>query len=302
MDTKKIDLNLLQGLDALLAESNVTKAAQRLSISQPAMSAQLSRLRDLLGDPLLTPVQRGMQATAMGEQLRKPLRQALEQLSGVIDATAQFDPKKAKLTVSIAASDYAQYTLIIPFILHLRQRAPGIRIALHRADGRLLAQQMEKGEVDIGVMTPDSAPLNLRSRHLHDERYVSIVRKNHPSVRRNMTLDLFAKLEHIIVSPRGGGFSGATDTALAAHSKKRHVQVSASSFLWVPEMVIQSDMVALVPFRMVRNWQDRLKVLEPPIPVAGFSVSMLWHERTHGHKAYQWVREELRKICSDTVQ
>lgn len=297
MDTKKLDLNLLQALDALLAEHNVTKAAQRLHISQPALSAQLARLRDIFGDPLLTPVQRGMHPTVLGEQLREPLRQALEQLTGVVDAASAFDPLKAKLTVSIAASDYEQYALLMPFMLHLRQQAPGIRVALHRADGRFLAQQMEKGEIDIGVMTPSTAPQNLRSRHLHDEHYVCIVRKNHPQVRRNMTLDLLAKLEHIVVSPRGGGFTGATDSALAAHGKKRHVQISASSFLWVPEMVMRSDMVALVPARMVLDRADRLMILEPPLPVPSFSISMLWHERTHAHKAYQWIRHELHQSC-----
>jgi DNA-binding transcriptional LysR family regulator len=299
MDTKKLDLNLLQALDALLAERNVTRAAERLHISQPALSAQLARLRVLFGDPLLTPVQRGMQATVLGEELREPLRRALEQLGAVVDSVSNFEPRKAKLTVSIAASDYVQYALLIPFVLHLRERAPGMRIALRRIDSQILAQQMEKGEVDLGILTASSAPQSLRARHLHDVRYVCIVRKGHPSVRKNMTLELFSKLEHIVVSPRGGGFAGATDTALAAHGKRRHVPISASSFLWVPEMVLRSDMVAVVPERLVLHRSDQLKVLESPIPVPGFSVSAVWHERTHAHKGHVWLRQELLAFCAD---
>jgi DNA-binding transcriptional LysR family regulator len=294
MDTRTLDLNLLRALDALLAEANVTKAATRLNISQPALSAQLSRLRDVFADPLLTPVQRGMQPTALGEQLRAPLRQALEQLGDVVANVSAFDPLQARMTLSIAASDYEQYALLMPFLIALRVRAPHIRVALIRLEGRTLAQQMEKGEVDIALMNPANAPQNLRSRHLHDERYVCIVRKRHPRVRTNLTLNLLASLEHIVVSPRGGGFTGHTDEALAAIGKQRHVQISASSFLWVPEMVERSDMVALVPFGMVADRQARLRIFEPPLPVAGFSISMLWHERTHNHKGYQWLREQLQ--------
>ncbi len=293
MDTKRLDLNLLLALDALLAERNVTKAAARLHISQPALSAQLARLRDVFADPLLMPIQRGMAPTARALELQQPLREALDQVRNVVAEGAEFNPAKAKLTLSLAASDYEQYAVLIPFITLLRQIAPHIKIALMRLNGATLDKQMEAGEIDLALMSPVNAPPNLRSRHLHDERYVCIVRKNHPKVKRRMTIDLMATLEHIVVSPRGGSFSGATDTALAAHGKKRKVPISAASFLWVPEMVQRSDMMALVPERLVRERADQLMILEPPIPVTSFSISMLWNERTHAHKAHQWLREQL---------
>lgn len=293
MDTKRLDLNLLLALDALLSERNVTKAAARLHISQPALSAQLARLRDVFADPLLTPIQRGMAPTVRAQELQQPLREALDQVRNVVAQGAAFNPAKAKLTLSLAASDYVQYAVLMPFINQLRQTAPHIKIALMRLNGATLEKQMEAGEIDLAVMNPLTAPANLRSRHLHDDRYVCIVRKNHPKVKRHMTLELMATLEHIVVSPRGGLFAGATDTALAAHGKKRKVPVSTSSFLWVPEMVQRSDMMALVPERLVSDRADRLLVLEPPIPVANFSVSLLWNDRTHAHKAHQWIREQL---------
>jgi DNA-binding transcriptional LysR family regulator len=293
MDTKQLDLNLLLALDALLAERNVTKAAARLHISQPALSAQLARLRDVFSDPLLTPIQRGMAPTARALELQEPLREVLDNVRAVVDRGAALNPAKAKLTLSLAASDYEQYAVLMPFISRLREVAPQIKVALMRLNGTLLEKQMEAGEIDLAIMNPLTAPPNLRSRHLHDDRYVCIVRKDHPRVKRKMTIELMATLEHIVVSPRGGSFRGATDDAMAAHGKKRKVTISASSFLWVPEMVQRSDMMALVPERLVRERSDQLTILESPIPVPGFSVSMLWNERTHTHKAYQWIREQL---------
>lgn len=297
MDTKRLDLNLLQALDALLAERNVTKAALRLSISQPALSAQLARLREELGDPLLTPVQRGMMPTARALELQKPLRDALDQLQAVMAKAETFNPAKAKLTVSIAASDYIQSALLIPFLVQLRQTAPSIRVALRRLDGNLLEKEMERGEVDLAVMVPDNAPPNLRSRHLFDETMVCVVRKGHPKVGRKLTLELMTSLEHILLSPRGGSFTGSVDDALAAHGEKRKVAISASSFLWLLDMVRNSDMMAIAPASLVKRQAEGLSVFAPPIAVPGFGISMLWHERTHMHKAHSWVRNQLLNSC-----
>jgi DNA-binding transcriptional LysR family regulator len=297
MDTKRLDLNLLLALDTLLAERNVTKAAVRMHISQPALSAQLARLRDVFADPLLIPIQRGMVPTVKALDLQQPLREALDHVRNVVSEAATFHSAKTKLTLAIAASDYEQYAVLMPFITSLRAKAPQIKIALMRLNGALLGKQMEAGEIDLALMNPQTAPPDLRSRHLHDDRYVCIVRKDHPKVKRRMTLELMTSLEHIVVSPRGGSFTGATDAALAAHGKKRKVPISAASFLWVPEMVLQSDMMALVPERLVRSRADQLTILEPPIPVPGFSISMLWNKRTHTHKAHQWIREQLFSHC-----
>jgi DNA-binding transcriptional LysR family regulator len=293
VDTKKLDLNLLVTLEALLAEHNVTKAAARLHLSQPAVSAQLARLREVFDDPLLIPAQRGMTPTAKALELMEPLRQSLDQVRAAVAEHRAFDPAKARLTVAIAASDYLQATVLAPLVLHLHEAAPGMRIALRTLDGAHLEAQMARGEVDIALMTPQTAPGGLRSRKLFDERFVLMARKDHPRVKRQLNVESFAALEHILVSPRGGGFSSAVDTSLAALGHKRSVVLSATSFLFVPEMVMQSDFVALAPERLARLHRERLRVVECPFEVSGFSISMLWHERNHGHAGQRWVRERL---------
>ncbi len=293
MDTRRVDLNLLVALEALIAERNVTRAAARLNLSQPALSAQLNRLRDLFGDPLLIPAQRGMIPTQRALELQEPLHLALEHIRGVVSEQTPFDPTTAEATVSIAASDYVQYAVLMPLIFALQQEAPGIRVAWRPVDGRTISSQMEKGDIDIGLITPDSAPDQLRIRKIYDERFVCIARRDHPVVNRSLDLTTFAGLDHVIVSPRGGGFVGVTDTALEAHGLQRCVKLSVASFLVVTEVVARSDMIAVVPARLVRDRADRLQVLDPPLPVNGFTISLVWHDRTTSHPPQRWLRDRI---------
>jgi DNA-binding transcriptional LysR family regulator len=293
VDTKRLDLNLLVTLETLLVEQNVTRAAARLHLSQPAVSAQLNRLRHEFDDQLLIPAQRGMTPTAKAIELLDPLRQALDQVRAAVTKHRNFDPAKAKLTVAIACTDYLQMAVIKPLVGKLRERAPRLRVALHNLDTQQLESQMARGDVDLALMTPQAAPPSLRTRHLFDERYVLIGRRNHPRLREGMTVEEFAQLEHVIVSLRGGGFVTPFDNALEALGLKRNVVLSAASFVFVPEIVSESDFVALVPERLVNRRGNKLKLVGCPVPVEGFAVGMVWHERSHGHSGQRWIREAI---------
>jgi DNA-binding transcriptional LysR family regulator len=298
MDSKRLDLNLLVTLEALLVEQNVTKAAARLHLSQPAVSAQLSRLRDVFDDPLLIPAQRGMTPTAKAADLLDPLRQALDQVRAAVATHSNFNPAKARLTVAIACTDYLHAALVKPLVVELRAKAPGVRVAQRNLDIPELEAQMARGDVDLALMTPQAAPPSLRTRHLFDERYVLIGRRKHPRLRAGITVEEFAGLEHVVVSLRGGGFVTPVDDTLAAFGLKRKVVLSAASFLVVPDIVSQSDFVALVPERLVRDRADQLKLIDCPFPVEGFAVGMVWHERSHGHGGQRWIRETIASMTN----
>jgi len=300
MDTKRLDLNLLVALDALLAERNVTRAASRLHVSQPALSAQLARLRAIFGDQLLLPAQRGMVPTARALELQEPLRRALDEVRRVTVTGGAFNPADASLTLTIAASDYVQVAVLLDFTLRLRKEAPGIRIGIRALDGAVIGGQMERAEVDLALMTAETAPQNLRRRLLFEESYKAIVRRKHPRIRRTLTLKALAGEDHVVVSPRGGSFSTAIDTALSAVGVTRRVALSAASFLFVPEIIARSDLIAFVPSRLVQNRAGRLAVFEPPIKVPGFAISLLWHDRTHDHPAHAWVRGKIVEWVSST--
>jgi DNA-binding transcriptional LysR family regulator len=299
MDTKRLDLNLLVTLEMLLVERNVTKAAARLHLSQPAVSAQLNRLRHEFDDLLLIPAQRGMTPTVKAMELLDPLRQTLDQVRATVASHRNFDPKKAKLTFAIACTDYLQAAVVKPLVMELRAPAPGVRVAIRNLDVPQLEAQMARGDVDLALMTPQAAPTSLRTRHLFDERYVLIGRRRHPRLRDGITVAEFAKLEQVIVSLDGGGFVTPVDSALAALGHRRNVVLSAASFLFVPEIVSHSDFVALVPERLVGGSADKLKVIDCPFPVEGFAVGMVWHERSHGHSGQRWIRETIVSLVAD---
>ena len=302
MDGRRLDLNLLVTLEALLAEQNVTKAAGRLNLSQPAVSAQLNRLRAMFDDPLLIPAQRGMIPTAKAIELLEPLRQTLDQVRTTVDAHRSFDPSKVDLTVAIACTDYLQVAVVKPLILGLQRRAPGVRVAVRNFDIERLELQMERGEVDLALMTPQDAPQRLRTRHLFDERYVLIARRDHPKLRPGITMSEIAGLEYVIVSLRGAKFTSPVDSALAALGYRRRVGLSAASFLFVPEIVAASDFVAFVPERLVYDRADGLTVIECPFPLEGFSVGLVWHERCHGHAGQRWIRETIASLVSISLR
>lgn len=297
MDIERLDLNLLVTLDTLLAERNLTRAAKRLNLSQPALSARLARLRDVLGDQLLLPAQRGMLPTKRALELQAPLRDALEGVRRAILEGAEFEPSTAVATIAIAASDYGQYSILMPLIAVLRSEAPGIRIVWRTIDASALTVQMERGDADLAVMTPETAPELLRMRTLYRERYVAIARADHPVVRGMIDLDTFCALDHVVVSPQGGGFSGPADVALEAIGRSRRVVLSAPAFLIVPEIISRSDMIALVPYRIARGRADRLQILEPPLPVPGFEIAMVWHDRTATHPLQRWLREKIAALA-----
>lgn len=287
---RRLDMNLLLTLDVLLAERNVTRAAQRLHLSQPSVSVQLARLRDFLGDPLLLPGPRGMRPTARAESLREPLREALQALERAVAPAEPFDPGRADNTWRIAAFDYAESTIVLPALARLRAEAPGTRLAVLQSTPTLLARQAEQGEIDLAFHITEGAPQGLHRRPLFTERYVLVGRAGHPRLKRRPTLAQFCRLEHVMMSPSGGGFEGVTDEALARRGLSRRVVLSVPHFLFLVSVLANTDLVAMLPSRLVRG-NDALTVVEPPIEVEGFEMSMLWHERLHRDPAQRWLRE-----------
>ncbi|WP_025810470.1 LysR family transcriptional regulator [Pseudomonas chlororaphis] len=287
---RRLDINLLLTLDVLLAEHNVTRAAQRLSLSQPSVSVHLAKLREIFGDPLLLPGPRGMRPTARADELREPLRRALEALELAVSPASPFDPGAAANTWSVSASDYGESTVILPALAGLRAAAPGTRLAVLELEPGRLVQQAEQGIIDLALHTSEDSPPGLRRRVLFSERYVLVGRAGHPRLQRRPSLAQFGKLEHVMVSPDGGGFHGVTDSALGELGLRRRVVLSVPHFLFVLSALANTDLVAMLPSRLVRD-NPALKVVEPPLEVPGYEMAMLWHERCHRDPAHQWLRE-----------
>lgn len=294
-DIRNLDLNLLKTLDALLDERSVTRAATRLSLTQPAVSGMLTRLREAFNDPLFIRAPHGMVPTLRAQALASPVKQLLTDAEALLQP-AVFEPLNADFTWTIAATDYALKAVIVPFIAALKPLAPGIRVRIIPESPATLFAQTERGEVDIALLTPHSTPPDLHSRALYQEEYVCLMRADHPQAAAPLTLDLFCELEHVLVSWQGDSFRGVTDDALATLGRSRRVGLSVSSFLVLPEVLAVSDMIAVVPRRLAKM-ASGMKISPPPLAIPGFTKSMAWHERSHRDPAQQWLRELLHQTA-----
>lgn len=289
----RLDPSLLATLDVLLDERSVTRAAKRLHLSQPAVSAQLARLREQLGDPLLVSAGRAMVPTARAEALRDRLRVLLSEIDSIAAGEQAFDPASAERTFRIVASDAIHDAVTAPFAAALPTTAPNCRVAMLGYRGDVL-ERMARGEVDLFLGAGASLPNVLVATTLYDERFLCVLRKDHPAARRSLSLADYGALDHVLVSPGGAGeFEGTVDAALAVIGQARRVAVSLSSFLLVPSVIAESDMVATVPARLANRWRADFTILAPPLNVSGFSVRMGWHPRSEADPSSEWLRGAL---------
>ncbi len=295
-DIKHLDFNLLKTLDALLDERSVTRAAQRLSLTQPAVSGMLTRLRESFDDPLFVRAQRGIVPTLRAQALAGPVKQLLSDIDALLRPQA-FEPATATMTLTLASTDYALRAVVVPFLGALRQQAPNIRVAVRPIDYKALDGQMDRGEVDLALITPDNLVPGIHAVTLFEEQYVCVMRAGHPDAKGGaLPLERFCALDHVLVSSSGGSFTGVTDSALARIGRARRVVTSVTSFLVLPEILLVSDLIAVVPRRLALD-QPGLVTMEPPVEVPGFSKTLAWHERSHRDAGHQWVRSLLVATC-----
>jgi DNA-binding transcriptional LysR family regulator len=299
-DALAIDLNLLRSLSLLLEERSVTRAAARLHITQPSLSARLARLRDLLGDPLLVPSGRHLVPTARAMAMAGGLRRALEQLEATL-ASTPFDPATSTRVFAIAASDYSQLAIVTPLLERLREAGRGIRVDVRTLNASTMADQLDRDEISLALTLPSSARPKLHSRRLFDEHYVCLVRKGHPLAIGRLTLDRMCRHDHLVVSPRGGAFADELDQSLAAASLSRRVTSSVQSFLLAPMIVARTDLVALVPSRVGALGRDDLIALPLPLASKGFTIAAMWHERTHRDEGHRWIRGLVHEVATAGV-
>lgn len=293
IDTLAIDPGLLPVLDVLLQERNVSRAAQRLGRTQPAISHALARLREQLGDPLLVRVGQRFALTPRAEALREPLRALLAELTALLRPPPAFDPATAQRAFRLIATDYIAAVVLPPLIERLRSAAPGVDLVL-RPPSADYAALLRDGEADLGftVARPDEA--GIRARKLFSDRFVCVLRSDHP-VGARLDLAAYLRLPHALVAPLGnpGNF---VDSALAelGHGRRR-IALTVPHFFLAPALVAASDLVITLPDRVARlvSREHALRVVPLPIRMAAFEVSLAWHERVHHDPGSAWLRAEI---------
>ncbi len=234
-----------------------------------------------------------MLPTARALALLAPLQAVLAQLEQVLQPEPAFDPATAQVRWNLAAADATEYAILLPMLPALRAQAPLSRMAVFEAVPARMAQALESGQVDLGFLAQEEAPPGLRHRTLFTEHYVLAGRHDHPLLQSPPDLEQFCALEFIVVSPNGGGFRTAVDAALQQLGRTRKVVLSVPHFLIVPPLLAASDMVALLPSRLLKNALGTLRTWEPPVALPDYEMAMVWHERLHMEPGHRWLRERI---------
>ncbi|MES2958997.1 MAG: LysR family transcriptional regulator [Pseudomonadota bacterium] len=299
MNATNVDLNLLSVLDALLDERNVTRAARRIHLSQPATSNALARLRQLFGDPLLVRSGRGLTLTPRGEALIGPVRAAMEQIDVALGSGEDFDPASSTATFTIATSDALQIGLLPALLARLAAEAPGVRLVcaplenLRRDVGEPLPErELATGQIDVAIGYFSRPREHHHVRPLFEGDFVCVMRKGHPTAQAGMTLRRFVELGHIVITA-ANHVHGTVDAALARRKLARRVAVVVPQYSVVPYLLMRSDCIAVLPRRLAEGFERifGLQLIESPVTLPKFAITQVWHERTHRSLAHRWFRD-----------
>ncbi|MCU0687632.1 MAG: LysR family transcriptional regulator [Polyangiaceae bacterium] len=291
-----LNLNLLLALDALLSEANVTRASERLGVTQPAMSRSLKKLREQLGDELLVHSGRGLVRTPRAERIHAALRHGLQSLRRALAEDEVFVPARATTTFRVATNDVAGVRVLPATMAHLREHAPQVAVNVVPLDYADLLAQFEFGALDLmlGVVATD-AP-GLKRRLLLRDDWACLTRPDHPRLKGPLDLPTYVSLSHALCSPRGEG-GGVVDAALASLGHTRRVTFRSRYFIAAALAVRQTDLILTMPRRSAERLAELLglQAHAPPaalmLPPVEFVA--LWHERMDDAPAHRWFRQVL---------
>jgi len=298
MDFHGIDLNLLVAFDALMNERNVTRAAVQVGVSQPAMSAALSRLRNLLGDPLFQRSADGLLPTARARDLAAPIGHVLRQIEGAMVSRAAFEPATAAVTFRLGLQDYPTVVLLPALLAALQHAMPDVTLnVLGYNDRDAAVDLLDAGMIDAAIgVAPANSDGRILARPVMRDEFVTIVSSDHLAARRAMDMTTWLGLQHVLVSPEGQ-LHGLVDQALAQQGLKRKLALTLPQLFAVPDVVARTGMTATILKRVALHSQasHRLMLFPPPVALPEIVFHLIWHQRSDTHPAQVWFRELITK-------
>lgn len=299
MNLSGIDLNLLLVFDAVMQERHVTRAGDRIGMSQPAMSNALNRLRHHLKDELFVRSPDGMRPTPRAVELATPVRAALQSLEAALDPL-EFDATTARRTFAIGTNDYAVSTLMPKLAASLETTAPGISVRVVPSAGRTF-DLLDSQEIDFGISAFGDIPARFHSELLIDDGYVLMMRRGHPLARGKLSLEKYAAARHMLMSPRGDA-RGFVDQALHEHGLTRQIAITINNFSSAPAILASTDLLLTAPKRVADVFVPLYGLTTRPAPFFGpreyASATLVWHARLAGHPAHTWFRDLLRDTAA----
>ncbi|WP_030611495.1 LysR family transcriptional regulator [Streptomyces fulvoviolaceus] len=296
---QRLDLNLLLAFDALITECNVTRAAARLAVGQPAMSASLARLRKFFGDPLLVREGRGLRPTHTALELAVPIRAALDSIESAVRATSEFNPRSDQRTFTVMASDYALLILLCPLLAELEDEAPNLQLNVQPTTGDF-ADRLNRSQLDLLVCPTERATGGIESRttRLFSDRLMCVVDRNHPDIGDRITEEQFRTLPY--VTYYNGGDPTISELRFRALGIQRPVDVYTQSWVIQPLMLPGTRFITLLPERLANHFAAHLglRLLEPPYRLEPLTEAMYWSSRTDADPAHRWLRERVQHAAA----
>jgi len=288
-----MDLNLLSAFEALDRERHVTRAAKRLGIGQPAMSAALARLRKAFGDELFLRAGDGMRPTPKASRVAPVIRRALEDLRRAVDAETPFEPSEARRSFTIASSDYTSLVLTPGLAARLRADAPAIELRVVGYDKSSLPGMLSRGEVDVAIGVFPDPPEGCVRTPLFTERFVGLARADHPALAAGPpNLERFLEWPHALVTLKRDA-KGAVDEALRAIGRSRRIALTTPHMLSLPAVLMATDLIAAIPSRVAPLLAATLTAFAPPIALDPWEVAMLWSPEARSDAATGWLRRRV---------
>ncbi|HJV87727.1 MAG TPA: LysR family transcriptional regulator [Noviherbaspirillum sp.] len=306
-----LDLNLLRVFDAVMTEQNLTRAANRLAMTQPAVSNALRRLRDALGDELLIRTAHGVKPTPRAESLWPAVRRALAALEEAISPDEHFDISTAQNTFRMAMADATAALWLPSLVRSIEREAPGLTIRMVPLTTREPRPLLLRGDIDLAVgffpgvvaqLTGGQASVSpIRHEQLYSGRYVCVMRKHHPLAKKELTIDDYCGSNHLLVSFSGRAH-GLVDEALAKIGRERRILLTVNQFFTAGRVVATSDLITVLPRHLIASTgiTGALVTKELPFSLPNVHVDMLWHERDTRNPAHKWLRDHLSGTTRDT--
>ncbi|WP_193164780.1 LysR family transcriptional regulator [Microbulbifer hainanensis] len=291
MNLNRYDLNLFVVFDTIFREQSLTRAGEALSISQPSVSNALSRLRVMFGDQLFIRSGRKMLPTPAAKSISAQVKEALKLMQQSIDSTGSFDPASDRRSFSVSMNNILQGIYMPGIYRQIHARAPHMVLRILTSPRDELVSELAAGKVDVAVDGGFLADSDLYSRRLFSDRYVCVVRHDHPLVSDSLDVDQYLALQHVHSSGWGEPGIGCVDIALKKMGQERGISLTITNHQSVFPLVAQSDLAATVPRSLAKSYD--LKILELPVKVAKVETFLYWHESADQDEANRWVREQI---------
>lgn len=299
MADKKLDIVLLQIFETIMAERNISRAADRLNLSQSAVSKGLANLRILFKDQLFVRSGAGVTPTHKAIELSERVSSSVYLLNTLLTDDVPFDPRSNRSSFTIGTSDYGSYLLLPTLVSTIIKLAPEVKIYAKVIDNRTAEELLLTSQVDLCLASHAAFTYPIQTTELFKDTYVCLARKGHPIEDSEFTIQSFLKYRHLIMPKQSGGALGVVEQALSQTKLSRQVAISVSSLLSVPEILTSTDLLMTTTSRLARKMmRDAPLAIHPhPLNLDSFCYFQLWHQRNGNSASHQW----LRQLISDCV-